>query len=72
MLSNTNRKLELRRVNLLIRALSEEMADQRATKKSSKTVSSAIEEALYELRLRKLLISAFVGSRRVAHRSARH
>ncbi|HSB11025.1 MAG TPA: hypothetical protein VLM38_16170 [Blastocatellia bacterium] len=75
MLHRTNRKQELHRVNLLIRALSDEMAAQRAqtaASESSGSVSAAMEEALYQLRLRKLLISAFIDSGRVAHRAARH
>lgn len=75
MLNRANRKQELHRVNLLIRALTDEMATQRTHKvvsNSTDEVSAAMEEALYELRLRKLLISAFVGSGRIAHRTARH
>ena len=75
MLNRVNRKQELHRVNLLIRALSDEMADEQAqsvSSKSSSNISTAMEEALYELRLRKLFISAFVRSGRVVHRTARH
>jgi len=75
MLHRTNRKQELHQVNLLIRALSDEMAAQRAqsvASHSSEGVSAVMEEALYELRLRKLVISAFVESGRIAQRAARH
>ena len=71
MLHRAGREDELHRVNLLIRALSEEMADQRS-QEPSESVSAAMEEALYELRLRKLLISAFVGSDQPIHQTARH
>jgi len=74
MLNRTNRRQELHRVNVLIRALSDEMADQRVRREdiSATNVSAAMEEALYELRLRKLLICAVVGAGRAPRKSIHH
>lgn len=74
MLNRTNREQELHRVNALIRALSDEMADQRIRRENitATNISAAMEEALYELRLRKLLISAVVGEGRVPRKSIHH
>ena len=75
MLNRINEKRELDRVNMLIRVLSEEMAEQRTHNAGSatpNTVPIQMKEALYELRLRKLLISALVGSDRTANRTTRH
>ncbi|MFY9553887.1 MAG: hypothetical protein WAV20_18865 [Blastocatellia bacterium] len=65
MLNATNERQELDLVNMFIRALSDEVAQQRAhngQSESESAVAVEIEEALYELRLRKLLISAMVNS----------
>jgi hypothetical protein len=72
MLNRVNRKQELDRVNMLIRALSDEMTRQQALDASMGSASAEMQEALYELRLRKLMISAFVGSSRIARRTSRH
>lgn len=67
MLNRVNGKRELARVNMLIRALSDEMTQERTQivgSDSRNTIPRQMEEALYELRLRKLLISAVVGSDR--------
>jgi hypothetical protein len=67
MLNRVNGKQELDRVNMLIRALSDEMIQERTqsiNSDSRNTIPAQMEEALYELRLRKLLISALVGSNR--------
>lgn len=65
MLSRVNGKRELDRVNMLIRALSDELTQERTHSVGSasrNTIPIQMKEALYELRLRKLLISALVGS----------
>ena len=64
MLDRQNGEQELHRVNMFIRALSEEMANAPQGSDNAETTAIAIEmeEALYELRLRKLLICAFVDS----------
>jgi len=61
MLSGVSGRQELDLVNMLIRALSDEISDERTRNSDSATngrVAAEMEEALYELRLRKLLISA--------------
>jgi hypothetical protein len=75
MLNRMNGRRELDRVDMLIRALSDEIAAQRTRKvgsHSSSALQHEMEEAVYELRLRKLLFSALVGSERGAHRVTRH
>lgn len=74
MLNSFNGRQELDRVNMFIRALSAEMAQTQAGVESSFPNAAAIEmqEALYELRLRKLFISALVDSDRVADNTASH
>ena len=64
MLNRQNGEQELHRVNMFIRALSDEMAHSSARSDNPRANAIAIEmeEALYELRLRKLLICAFVDS----------
>ena len=65
MLNSVNGRQELDRVNMFIRALSDEVAQtqaQNAGSESSDAVTIEMEGALYELRLRKLLISALVDS----------
>jgi hypothetical protein len=65
MLNSVNGRQELDRVNMFIRALSDEVAQTQAQNPGSefsKTLTVEMEEALYELRLRKLLISALVDS----------
>lgn len=72
MLNRVIGKRELDRVNMLIRALSEEMTKEQthtADSSSRNTIPVQMQEALYELRLRKLLISALVSSDRTAYRS---
>jgi hypothetical protein len=70
MLNRVNRTQELHRVNMLIRAISDEMTHQ--TRDTSGSASAEMQEALYELKLRKLVISAFVGTSRIARRPSRH
>lgn len=73
MLNRVNGKRELARVNMLIRAISEEMTLERSNNADSTqpAVPVQMQEALYELRLRKLCISALVSSdrsiKRVSH-----
>jgi hypothetical protein len=65
MLNSINGRQELDRVNMFIRALSDEVAQTHARSTDSefaKTLTIEMEEALYELKLRKLLISALVDS----------
>ena len=64
MLNSVNSLQELDRVNMFIRALSDEMAHSNAHGDDAHESAIAIEmeEALFELRLRKLLICAFVDS----------
>jgi hypothetical protein len=65
MLNRIDGRQELVIVNMLIRALSDEMAQQQtddAASASPDTIPTEMEEALYELRLRKLLISAMIDS----------
>jgi hypothetical protein len=72
MLNRDNGKRELERVNMLIRALSEEVTQEKtqsSTSESRNPVPVQMEEALYELRLRKLLISALVGTNRTGSMS---
>ncbi len=61
MLNRVNGRLELDRVNMFIRALADEMAQANKDRNTfPNTVAVEMQEALYELRLRKLLISALV------------
>ena len=65
MLNRIDGHQELVIVNMLIRALSDEMSRQQtdnAASTSPDNIPAEIEEALYELRLRKLLISAMIDS----------
>ena len=69
MLNRANGKQELDRVSMLIRALSEEMTQERTHSVGSASrnaIPIQMKEALYELRLRKLLISALVSSGRTS------
>ena len=60
MLNKVEGTQDLHIVNMLIRALSDEIAQQQTsnTVKSAPDFPTEIEEALFELRLRKLLICA--------------
>jgi hypothetical protein len=64
MLNRQDEQQELQRVNMFIRALSDEMAHTpaRSDNPLANAIAVEMEEALYELRLRKLLICAFVDS----------
>lgn len=74
MVNRVNGKRELERVNMLIRAISDEMTSERANSvdSASQAIPRQIEDALYELRLRKLFISALVSSDRTAGRNVSH
>lgn len=75
MLNSVNGRQELDRVNMFIRALSDEMAQTQPHNAGSAcpdAVAIEMEEALYELRLRKLLISALVDSDRAADKTTNH
>ena len=74
MLDSSNGRQELDRVNMFIRALSAEMAQTQANVESSfpNAVTIEMEEALYELRLRKLLISALFDSDGVSDNTFSH
>ena len=74
MLDRTNGTQELDRVNMFIRAISDEMAQTVALGGNALESKIALEmqEALYELRLRKLLISALFDSDRVSDRTTSH
>jgi hypothetical protein len=75
MLNSVSGRQELDLVNMLIRALSDEISEER-TRYSERApggkVAEEMEEALYELRLRKLLISAFFESDNVDDNMTRH
>jgi hypothetical protein len=65
MLNRTNGRQELDKVNMFIRAISDEMAQTGAVGTENalgRKVALEMQEALYELRLRKLLISAMVDT----------
>ena len=74
MVNRVNGKRELERVNMLIRAISDEMTQERTNNVDSapQTIPQQMEDALYELRLRKLFISALVSSERTASRNVSH
>lgn len=75
MLNRDNGIQQLNFVNKLIRAISDEMPQQSTLGDDSTSVNrlpDEMKEALQQLRLRKLLISAIVDSDRVAHRATRH
>lgn len=79
MLNRVNGKQELAKLDMLIRALSDEMAEQRTHKLSTPSPNALqheMEEAMYELRVRKLVFSALVGtvvgSGRAGRRNVRH
>lgn len=73
MLNKQNGKQELDRVNMFIRALTHEMAQNKAeTDNERNALAVEMEEALYELRLRKLLISALFDSDLVSDKTTSH
>lgn len=73
MLNRQNGRQELDRVNMFIRALSDEMAQAKAQTDSERNALAVeMEEALYELRLRKLLISALFDSDQSTNKTTSH
>lgn len=72
MINEAYDRQELERVNMFIRALSDEMAQTQAHEVFPNAVAIEMKEALYELRLRKLLISALVDSDLVADNPTSH
>jgi len=74
MLNRPNVKQQLELVNMLIRALADEVTLQRAQQPEQMygPVPVQMEQALYQLRLRKLLMSARVGSGRRTRKATRH
>ena len=73
-MNRVNGKRELARVNLLIRAISDEMTQEQSNSADSTphAIPVQMQEALYELRLRKLCISALVSSDRATKRNISH
>ena len=70
MLNSVSGNQELDLVNMLIRALSDEISDERIRNSENgpnSRVAEEMKEALYELRLRKLLISAEVDENPTRH-----
>ena len=75
MQNRVNGRRELDRVNMFIRVISDEMAQTKAHNRGSALtdeVTLEMEEALYELRLRKLLISALFDSDRASDNVTSH
>ena len=73
MLNAAYGRQELERVNMFIRALCDEMAQANQVESTfPNAVAIEMKEALYELRLRKLLISALVDSDFVADNNTNH
>ena len=76
MLNRTNGRQQLNFVNKLIRAIADEMPQQSMLEggdaSSVNRLPDEMKEALQQLRLRKLLISAMVDSDRVVGRHTRH
>lgn len=73
MLNRINGRQELDRVNMLIRALSVEIEEERAHVESASPTALLMEmkEAMYELRLRKFLFSA-LDSERITDNTTSH
>jgi hypothetical protein len=75
MINRPNVRGELDRVNMFIRALSVEMAREQAKGAGNtfpNAVAAEMSEALYELRLRKLMIVALVNSDRASDDTTSH
>jgi hypothetical protein len=73
MLNRANGRQQLNFVNKLIRAISEEMPNQGSLDGADvNRLPDEMKEALQQLRLRKLLISAIIDSDRVGHKATRH
>jgi len=75
MLNRFNNVQELERVNMFIRAIAADMAETEGrgfANSSNDTVAIEMEEALYELRVRKLLISALIDAEKLSGRATAH
>lgn len=76
MLNRANGRQQLNFVNKLIRAISDELPQQSALEGDDATSENRLpdemKEALQQLRLRKLLISAIVDSDPVSSKATRH
>jgi hypothetical protein len=75
MLNRLNDVQELERVNMFIRAIAEEMAQTEGrgfADANRDSVAIEMEEALYELRVRKLLISALIDADKSGEKATTH
>ena len=73
MLNIPNGQQELDRVNMFIRALTAELEETKAeTDNERSALAIEMQEALYELRLRKLLISALFDSDDINDKATKH
>lgn len=76
MLNRANGRQQLNFVNKLIRAISDELPQQSVLEGDNATSANRLpdemKEALQQLRLRKLLISAIVDSDPVSSKATRH
>jgi hypothetical protein len=72
MLNRANGRQQLNFVNKLIRAISDELPRESENLSSGNGLPEEMKEALQQLRLRKLLISAIVDSDRAPRRATRH
>jgi hypothetical protein len=73
MLNIPNGQQELDRVNMFIRALTAEMEETKAETDSERSaLALEMQEALYELRLRKLLISALFDTDDINDKATKH
>jgi hypothetical protein len=74
LVNRVNGKRELARVNMLIRAISDDMTQEQGNDANNtiRAIPEQMQEALYELRLRKLCISALVSSNRASNRNVSH
>jgi len=75
MLNRFNDVQELEQVNMFIRAIAADMAETEGrgfTNSSNDSVAVEMEEALYELRVRKLLISALIEADQLGEKVTAH
>lgn len=75
MLNRFNDVQELEQVNMFIRAIAADMAETDGSgfdNASNESVAIEMEEALYELRVRKLLISALMDVENLSDRVTTH
>jgi hypothetical protein len=75
MLNRFNDVQELERVNMFIRAIAADMAETEGrgfANSSNDSIATEMEEALYELRVRKLLISALIDAESLGDKITTH